>query len=108
MYFAQERFDDAAEAIEKASKFDPHNIEVQIYKKILKLIQRALSNNKLEKWAEAIRDYEILSQTLPCDKYIAKSLFQAQVALRFSRDVKKFLCLDEFLNCIGPYRKVIS
>ncbi|VVB08872.1 unnamed protein product [Arabis nemorensis] len=39
---------------------------------------------KLEKWAEPVRDYESLSQALPCD--IAKSLFQAQVALRLLRD----------------------
>ncbi|VVA99750.1 unnamed protein product [Arabis nemorensis] len=86
IYFALERFDDAAKAIAKASEFDPQNIEVKIYKKIVKLIQRALSNSKLEKWAEGVRDYESLSQALPYDKYIAKSLFQAQVALRFSHD----------------------
>ncbi|CDY34224.1 BnaA01g24410D [Brassica napus] len=40
---------------------------------------------ELEKWAEAVRDYEILHQAMPYDKVIAKSLSQAQVALKQSR-----------------------
>ncbi|KAF3598756.1 hypothetical protein F2Q69_00037425 [Brassica cretica] len=46
---------------------------------------KALSSSKLEKWAEAVRDFEIVHQAMPYDKVIAKSLSQAQVALKQSR-----------------------
>ncbi|ESQ47572.1 hypothetical protein EUTSA_v10022059mg [Eutrema salsugineum] len=85
MDLALGRYDDAAEAAEKALELDPHSIEIKIFKKNFELIQSALSYSKTEKWAEAVRDYEILSQVLPNNKAIAKSLSQAQVALKLSR-----------------------
>lgn len=39
----------------------------------------------MERWAEAVSDYEILRKELPYDKEIAESLFHAQVALKKSR-----------------------
>ncbi|EOA32024.1 hypothetical protein CARUB_v10015267mg [Capsella rubella] len=48
-------------------------------------LQRAASYSKLERWAEAVRDYETLRKELPYDKEIAESLFHAQVALKKSR-----------------------
>ncbi|XP_020888803.1 TPR repeat-containing thioredoxin TTL2 [Arabidopsis lyrata subsp. lyrata] len=48
-------------------------------------LQRAASYSKLERWAEAVSDYEILRKELPYDKEIAESLFHAQVALKKSR-----------------------
>ncbi|KAM7252159.1 hypothetical protein ACFE04_024042 [Oxalis oulophora] len=49
------------------------------------LLRRAASNNKLERWADAVRDYEVLRRELPNDNEVAESLFHAQVALKKSR-----------------------
>ncbi|XP_010502364.1 PREDICTED: TPR repeat-containing thioredoxin TTL2-like [Camelina sativa] len=48
-------------------------------------LQRAASYSKLERWAEAVSDYETLRKELPYDKQLAESLFHAQVALKKSR-----------------------
>ena len=40
---------------------------------------------KLERWPEAVSDYEILRKELSYDREIAESLFHAQVALKKSR-----------------------
>ncbi|KAG5415571.1 hypothetical protein IGI04_003138 [Brassica rapa subsp. trilocularis] len=97
----------AAENAAKALEIEPHNTEIKIFKKNVELVQRALSSSKLEKWAEAVRDYEILHQAMPYDKVIAKSLSQAQVALKQSRsgvglnmesggDVKEISSLEDY------------
>ncbi|KAG2317366.1 hypothetical protein Bca52824_020488 [Brassica carinata] len=104
--FALERYKDAAEYAAKALEIEPHNTEIKIFKNNVELVQRALSSSRLEKWAEAVRDYEILHEALPYDKVIAKSLSQAQVALKQSRrevvlnmesggDVKEISSLEE-------------
>ncbi|KAI9086621.1 hypothetical protein K1719_031215 [Acacia pycnantha] len=49
------------------------------------LLRRAVSNSKLERWGDAIRDYEALKRELPGDSVVAESLHQAQLALRKSR-----------------------
>ncbi|XP_050218117.1 TPR repeat-containing thioredoxin TTL1-like [Mercurialis annua] len=49
------------------------------------LLRRAASNSKLEKWSDAVRDYEVLRRELPDDNEVAESLFHAQVALKKSR-----------------------
>uniref|UniRef100_A0A7N0SXY2 Thioredoxin domain-containing protein n=1 Tax=Kalanchoe fedtschenkoi TaxID=63787 RepID=A0A7N0SXY2_KALFE len=49
------------------------------------LLRRAVSNTKLERWSDAVGDYEVLRKALPDDNEVAKSLFHAQVALRKSR-----------------------
>ncbi|KAK9284527.1 hypothetical protein L1049_023702 [Liquidambar formosana] len=49
------------------------------------LLRRAVSNGKLERWAEAVRDYEVLRRELPDDNEVAESLFHAQFALKKSR-----------------------
>ncbi|KAM7277920.1 hypothetical protein ACFE04_005054 [Oxalis oulophora] len=49
------------------------------------LLRRAASNSKLERWADAVRDYEVLRRELPDDNEVAESLFHAQVALKKSR-----------------------
>ncbi|KAK3033401.1 hypothetical protein RJ639_032374 [Escallonia herrerae] len=46
------------------------------------LFRRAVSNAKLERWAEAVRDYELLSRELPGDNEVAESLLHAQDALK--------------------------
>nr|XP_043611124.1 inactive TPR repeat-containing thioredoxin TTL3-like isoform X2 [Erigeron canadensis] len=49
------------------------------------LMRRAVSNAKLERWGEAVRDYEILRKELPGDNEVAESLLRAQEALRLTR-----------------------
>ncbi|CAF2057029.1 unnamed protein product [Brassica napus] len=49
------------------------------------LLRRAACNNKMERWAAAVSDYEALRKELPHDKEVAESLFHAQVALKKSR-----------------------
>ncbi|CAK9133248.1 unnamed protein product [Ilex paraguariensis] len=50
------------------------------------LLRRAVSNAKLERWAEAVRDYEILRRELPGDKEVSKSLSHARAALNKSHE----------------------
>ncbi|XP_073312704.1 TPR repeat-containing thioredoxin TTL1-like isoform X1 [Primulina huaijiensis] len=50
------------------------------------LLRRAASNSKqLERWSEALRDYELLRKELPEDKEVAESLFHVQIAFKKSR-----------------------
>ncbi|XP_038690157.1 TPR repeat-containing thioredoxin TTL1-like [Tripterygium wilfordii] len=80
------------------------------YKKAL--LRRAASNSKLERWADAVRDYEALRRELPDDNGIAESLFHAQVALKKSRgeDVynMKFGGEVEEVAVIEQFRAAIS
>ena len=41
---------------------------------------------QLNRWAESVRDYEVLRRQLPNNNEIAESLFHAQVALKKSTD----------------------
>ncbi|RZC67684.1 hypothetical protein C5167_011363 [Papaver somniferum] len=49
------------------------------------LLRRASSNDKLQRWVESVRDYEVLRRELPGDKEVAEALFHAQVSLKKSR-----------------------
>ncbi|PKA49040.1 Inactive TPR repeat-containing thioredoxin TTL3 [Apostasia shenzhenica] len=49
------------------------------------LLRRAASYAKLERWGEAVRDYEVLRNELPGNNEVAEELFHAQVALKLSR-----------------------
>ncbi|PRQ31054.1 putative 43kDa postsynaptic protein [Rosa chinensis] len=75
------------------------------------LLRRAASNSKLERWVDAVRDYEILRRELPDDNEVAESLFHAQVALKKSRgeevhnmkfggEVEEILGLEQFRAAI--------
>lgn len=65
---------------------DDCNQALRIQPNYLKaLLRRASSSSKLERWSEAVRDYEVLRRELPDDNEVAKSLFHAQVALKKSR-----------------------
>ncbi|KAK4749813.1 hypothetical protein SAY87_027262 [Trapa incisa] len=46
------------------------------------LLRRAVSNGKLGRWAEAVKDYEVLHRELPGDNEVLGSLHHAQVALK--------------------------
>ncbi|KAJ8556072.1 hypothetical protein K7X08_022830 [Anisodus acutangulus] len=76
------------------------------------LLRRAASNAKLERWSEAVRDYEVLRRELPYDNEVAESLFHAQVALKESRgedvsnmkfggEVELVLGLEQFRSAIS-------
>ncbi|CAH8375637.1 unnamed protein product [Eruca vesicaria subsp. sativa] len=116
---ALERYKDAAEDAAKALEIEPHNIEIKILKKNIELIQRALSSSKLKKWAEAVRDYEIVHEAMPYDKVIAKYLSQTQVALKQSRsevvlnmesggDVKEISSLEELKDALARPDKSVK
>lgn len=62
---------------------------------------------QLERWVDAVRDYEVLRKELPDDNEVAESLFHAQVALKKSRgeevynmkfggEVEEILGLEQF------------
>ncbi|KAI4313113.1 hypothetical protein L6164_026121 [Bauhinia variegata] len=76
------------------------------------LLRRATANSKLERWVEAVKDYEILRRKLLDDKEVAEALFHAQVALKKSRgeevhnlkfggDVEVVSGLDQFRDAIS-------
>ncbi|KAH0751480.1 hypothetical protein KY290_004701 [Solanum tuberosum] len=78
------------------------------------LFQKAASNVKLERWADAVRDYEILRQELPNDRELAEFLFHCRVELKnsqgedvhnmtFVRKVDLILDLDKFHTAITSY-----
>ncbi|KAL7218353.1 hypothetical protein ACSBR2_011593 [Camellia fascicularis] len=76
------------------------------------LLRRAASNSKLERWAEAVRDYEVLRRVLPNDNEVAESMFYAQVALKKSRgeDISnmKFGGEVELVSGLEQFRAAIS
>ncbi|CBI19465.3 unnamed protein product, partial [Vitis vinifera] len=45
------------------------------------LLHRAVSNGKLGRWADVVKDYEVLRRELPGDVEVVESLSQAQAAL---------------------------
>ncbi|KAK9039417.1 hypothetical protein V6N11_014618 [Hibiscus sabdariffa] len=69
----------SVEDCNQALKIQPNYIKA--------LLRRAASNGKLGRWADAVRDYELLRKELPKDIEVAESLHNAQVALKKSRGV---------------------
>ncbi|GAB4849399.1 hypothetical protein Ancab_004195 [Ancistrocladus abbreviatus] len=136
--FRSERFTEACAAYGEGLKFDPsnsvlhcnraacwyklgmweqsvedcnHALRVQPnYTKAL--LRRAASNSKLERWAEAVSDYEILRREHPDDNEFAESLFHAQVALKESRGEvvynMKFGGEVEEISGLEQFRSAIS
>ncbi|KAL3508757.1 hypothetical protein ACH5RR_028158 [Cinchona calisaya] len=76
------------------------------------LLRRAASNSKLERWVEAVRDYEVLRRELPYDNEVAESLFHAEVALMKSRGEEvsnmKFGGEVELVSGLEQFRAAIS
>uniref|UniRef100_A0A2P2K7F0 TPR repeat-containing thioredoxin TTL1 n=1 Tax=Rhizophora mucronata TaxID=61149 RepID=A0A2P2K7F0_RHIMU len=109
--FKSERFTEACSAYEEGLRHDPSNsvlycnraacwFKLGLWKRSLEdcnkalsiqhnytkaLLRRAASNSRLERWADSVRDYELLRRELPDDNDVAESLFHAQVALKKSR-----------------------
>lgn len=67
---------------------------------------------QLERWAEAVRDYEVLRRERPGDSEVAESLHRAQVALKKSYGEgvhnKKFDGEVEEVSSLDKFRAVIS
>ncbi|KAJ8755699.1 hypothetical protein K2173_022665 [Erythroxylum novogranatense] len=76
------------------------------------LLRRAASNSKLERWVDAVRDYESLRKELPDDNDVAESLFHAHVSLKKSRGEEvynlKFGGEVEEVSGIEQFRAAIS
>ncbi|CAM8983082.1 unnamed protein product [Rhodiola kirilowii] len=76
------------------------------------LLRRAVSNYKIERWADAVEDYKALRKILPDDNEVAKSLFHAQVALKKSRGEEvhnmKFGGEVEEVSSLEQFRAAIS
>ncbi|KAJ8899526.1 hypothetical protein K2173_018500 [Erythroxylum novogranatense] len=76
------------------------------------LLRRAASNSKLDRWADAVRDYEILRRELPDDNDVAESLFHSQVSLKKSRGEEvynlKFGGEVEEVSGIEQFRAALS
>ncbi|PRQ50091.1 putative 43kDa postsynaptic protein [Rosa chinensis] len=68
------QWEQSVEDCNQALKIQPHYTKA--------LLRRAVSNAKLERWAEAVRDYEVLRRELPGDNEVVESLHQARVALK--------------------------
>ncbi|XP_024960420.1 TPR repeat-containing thioredoxin TTL1 [Cynara cardunculus var. scolymus] len=76
------------------------------------LLRRAAIYTKLDRWAESLRDYEVLKRELPNNNEIAESLFHAQVALKKSRgeevynmkfggEVESITSLEQFKSAVA-------
>ncbi|XP_019457286.1 PREDICTED: inactive TPR repeat-containing thioredoxin TTL3-like [Lupinus angustifolius] len=75
------------------------------------IFRRAVSNAKLERWAEAVKDYEALKSELPHDKEVAESLRQARLALEKSRGVvygTKFGVEVEEISALDKFKAAIA
>ncbi|KAL5571019.1 hypothetical protein UlMin_020616 [Ulmus minor] len=76
------------------------------------LLRRAVSNEKLERWAEAVRDYEVLRKELPGDNEVAESLHRAQVVLKKSYGEnlhnKKFDGQVEDISSLDKFKAAVS
>ncbi|XP_027353692.1 TPR repeat-containing thioredoxin TTL1-like [Abrus precatorius] len=76
------------------------------------ILRKAASNSKLERWAEAVNDYELLRRELPDDNEVAEALFHAQVALKKSRGEEvhnlKFGGEVEDISGLEQFRAAIS
>lgn len=67
---------------------------------------------QLERWADSVRDYEILRKELPRDNEVAEALFHAQVALKkyCGEDVHnlKFGGEIEEISGLEPFKEEVS
>ncbi|KAL8205453.1 hypothetical protein R6Q57_009004 [Mikania cordata] len=92
--------------------FDDCNQALLIHPNYTKaLLRRAATCSKLERWAESVRDYEVLRRELPNDNDIAESLFHAQVALKKSRGEEvynmKFGGEVELINDLEQFKAAV-
>ncbi|PIA57782.1 hypothetical protein AQUCO_00500005v1 [Aquilegia coerulea] len=98
------QWDKSVEDCNKALKIQPGYTKA--------LLRRAQSNGKLERWAECVRDYELLRKEHPGDKEVAEGLSQAQVALQKLRGEEvqgsAFGGVVQELSDIDQFRAAVS
>ncbi|KAH0753152.1 hypothetical protein KY290_004699 [Solanum tuberosum] len=105
-WYKLEQWEKSLDDCNHALLIQPHYIKA--------LFQKAASNVKLERWADAVREYEILRQELPYDRELAEFLFHCRVELKnsqgedvhnmtFIRKVDLILDLDKFHTAITSY-----
>ncbi|KAF3648961.1 hypothetical protein FXO37_19202 [Capsicum annuum] len=108
------RCENTLTTIERAGQIDPRSVEVSVLLKNWEksvddcnqalciqpnyteaLLRKAASNAKLERWVEAVIDYEVLRKALPYDNKVANSFSHSQVALKKSRgeDIYNFVLI---------------
>ncbi|XP_076896436.1 TPR repeat-containing thioredoxin TTL1-like [Bidens hawaiensis] len=136
--FKSERFTEACSAYGEGLKFDPPNsilycnraacwFKLGQFERSLDdcnqalnfhpnytkaLLRRAATYVKLERWAESVRDYEVLRRELPDNNEIAEALFHAQVALKKSRGEEvynlKFGGEVEVINNLEQFKAAVA
>lgn len=89
------------------------NLAIDIQPNYVKaLLRRAQSNTQLERWEEALKDYEVLRKYVPGDREVAQSIFYVQVELRKSRGQEiynmKFGGEVEVVNNSDQFREAIN
>ncbi|XWS10082.1 hypothetical protein CRYUN_Cryun39dG0045100 [Craigia yunnanensis] len=103
-WFKLGRWELSVEDCDQALSIQPNYIKA--------LLRRAASNSNLERWADAVRDYEVLRRELSDDNEVAESLFHAQVALKKSRGEEvynmKFGGEVEEVSSLEQFRAAIS
>ncbi|PHT30669.1 TPR repeat-containing thioredoxin TTL4 [Capsicum baccatum] len=76
------------------------------------LLRKAASNAKLERWVEAVINYEVLRKELPYDNEVADTFSHSQVALKKSRgeDINnmKFAGEVELVSGLEQFQATIS
>ncbi|XVF16877.1 hypothetical protein REPUB_Repub10bG0069100 [Reevesia pubescens] len=94
----------SVEDCNQALKIQPNYIKA--------LLRRAASKGKLGRWADAVRDYELLRNQLPGDNEVAESLHNAQVAMKKSRGVDvhnmKIVGEVEEISSLDRFKTAIS
>ncbi|CAH8391247.1 unnamed protein product [Eruca vesicaria subsp. sativa] len=136
--YESERYTEAGAAYTEGLKFDPYNATLLghraecffkvgfwessiedcnhallILPSCIKILrQRAASYSKLERWDEAVNDYETLRKELSYDREIAESLFHAQVALKRSRGGvvlnMEFGCEVEEISSLQEFKAALT
>ncbi|CAJ2660584.1 unnamed protein product [Trifolium pratense] len=102
-WFKLEQWEKSIKECNKALSFRPNYTKA--------LLRRAESNEKLEIWAEVVKDYQALKHILPNDNDVADSLRRAVRALEKSRrvvngtkfgvEVEEITALDKFKAAIA-------
>ncbi|KAK6134708.1 hypothetical protein DH2020_031556 [Rehmannia glutinosa] len=109
--FKSERFTEACSAYGEGLRLDPSN-SVLYCNRAACWFKLSQWERSLERWSEAVRDYEVLRRELPDNNEVAESLFHAQVALKKSRGEEvynmKFGGEVESVSGLEQFRAAIS
>lgn len=80
-----------------------------IFLKHSQLLMNVLYITQLHRWADAVRDYEVVRVQLPGDDEIVESLLKAQSALKkFHEDDMKFSGEVEKISSVAQFKAAVS